>query len=242
MKRSVRWCLWALAILGWGHAASVDLRTARAGELPEGLKANLDLPFDAIGGSEEDEELPEVVVFYGTNLEGDGFFYVIDRSGSMMDSGELDTAKREVARNIAEFSEAIEFGVVFFDKAAVTFPTNGQPAEATPALKSAATTFVQTAQRGRGSCPQSGLSAGLKMANLSSARRKIVVYLGDGGGTCAGANEEDYLNETLTAISAQNLQRLQINAIGVLDVGHIQEKFLKSLASMNGGTYTRIQR
>ena len=53
------------------------------------IKENLDLPFDALGEDEEEEEAPEVVNFYNTNLEGDGFFYVIDRSVSMQNAGEL---------------------------------------------------------------------------------------------------------------------------------------------------------
>jgi hypothetical protein len=62
-------------------------------------KENLDLPFDSIGESEEEEDAPEIVTFYGQQLEGDGIFYVIDRSSSMGDRGELAIAKTELARN-----------------------------------------------------------------------------------------------------------------------------------------------
>ena len=48
-----------------------------------GVKENLDLPFDALGENEEEEDAPEVVNFYTVTLEGDGFFYIIDRSGTM---------------------------------------------------------------------------------------------------------------------------------------------------------------
>jgi Mg-chelatase subunit ChlD len=207
------------------------------------VKENLDLPFDAIGENENEEEAPEIVSFYGTQLEGDGFFYVTDRSGSMQDSGELNIAKREMTRNITEFSDKVRFGVFFFDKGLLKFPQSGQAAEANPAMKGSGISFVQTVQGGGGSCPQLGLSAALQMANNCSAKRKVIVYLGDGGGTCPGSSSEgDYLKQTMAAVSAQNWQRIQINTIGVLSIPQLNEQFLKNLAAANGGTYTRISR
>ncbi len=82
----------------------------------------------------------------------------------------------------------------------------------------------------------------LTFANSAPSKRKVVVYVGDGGGTCKGQNEQTYLNTTLSAFKGANYQRAQCNAIGVLDVGQIQERFLRSLSSMNGGSYTFITR
>ena len=73
-------------------------------------KENLDLPFN-VGLVEKDR-----IHFYGSEYELDGIFYVIDRSGSMQDSGELDIAKREVVKNIRELSTDVEIGIVFFDR------------------------------------------------------------------------------------------------------------------------------
>jgi len=209
------------------------------GALAGGTKENLDLPFDAIGENEEEEDAPEVVTFYGTQLEGDGFFYVIDKSGSMRDAGELEIAKREVIRNITEFSERVQFGVVLFDANVVKFPSSGQPADANPAMKASAIAFVTSTPSAGGSCCQAGLLAALRMSQQASARRKVITYVGDGGGTCQGANEQDYLKVTLATVTGQNYQRAVINTIGVLS--QIQEDFLRSLAAANGGTFTRIQ-
>ena len=86
------------------------------------LKANLDLPFDAglLNDDGEDEDAPEIITFYSQQYEGDGIFYAIDRSGSMQNSGELDIAKREVGKNIREFSNRVQFGIVFFDRGIMT--------------------------------------------------------------------------------------------------------------------------
>jgi len=230
--------LLALLVLGLGapRAAAQDL------SLGGGVKENLDLPYDAVGESEEDEDAPEIVTFYGTNLEGDGIFYVIDKSGSMQDSGELGIAKREVTRNINEFSTRVQFGIVFFDANVLKFPSSGQPAEANPGMKASGLSFVMSAPGGSGSCCQQGIAAGLQMANLATSKRKVLVYVGDGGGTCHGADENLYLKQTLSAVTAQNYQRMQINCVGVLNPPPLNEDFMKRLCASNGGTYTKVTR
>ena len=206
-------------------------------------KANLDLPFDADAGEgEEDEDAPEIIQFYGQTFEGDGTFVAIDRSGSMQNSGELDIAKREVTRMITEFSDKAYFGIVFFDKQILKYPTSGRAAKANPSMKAGAISWVQTVAGGVGSCCQEGLIAALTFANSAPAKRKVVVYVGDGGGTCKGQNEQTYLTSTLAAFKGANFQRAQCNAIGVLEVGASQERFLRSLASSNGGSYTKVTR
>jgi len=182
------------------------------------------------------------VIFYELATESDAVFYVIDSSRSMRDKGELAHAKQEVIRNIQEFSSRMAFGIIFFDSTVVKFPASGQPADATPAMKSAAISFVLSVQGNSGSCCQAGLTAGLQMANLAPTKRKVLFYVGDGGGTCGQADEAMYLRQTLGAITSMNYQRVTINTIGVLDPKPLGVEFMKRLASANGGTYTRIAR
>jgi len=206
------------------------------------IKENLDLPFDALGASEEEEDAPEIVTFYGTQLEGDGFFYVIDGSGTMRDRGELAIAKKEVIKNISEFSDRVQFGVVFFAHEIAKFPASGQPADASPGMKQSGINFVQSNQGSSGTCGQKAMAAILQMANQATSKRKVIVYLSDGGGTCdvnSAAEEAAYLQKQLALTTSQNYQRIQINTIGVLDLTPAGEAFMKQLASTNGGTYTR---
>ena len=60
---------------------------------------------------------------------------ILDRSASMGDRGELAIAKRELAKNIQEFSERVEFGIVMFDVGVATYPSSGMPAQANPGMK-----------------------------------------------------------------------------------------------------------
>lgn len=109
-------------------------------------------------------------------------------------------------------------------------------------MKSAALSWISGMAGGSGSCMMEGVREALSMANLASAKRKVVVYVGDGGGTCHGANEQDYLRKMVGIITSQNYQRVQINCVGVLmgTSRTVQENFMKQLAASNGGSYRRI--
>ncbi len=220
--------------------APVNAQTLAGGA----LKANLDLPFDAglLNDDGEDEDAPEIITFYSQQYEGDVIFYTIDRSGSMQNSGELGIAKREVTKNIREFSNRVQFAVVFFDRGIVKFPGGGRATEASSAMKAAGINWLQSIPGGRGSCCKEGLMEALKYANTSSSSRKVVVYVGDGGGTCNGANETTYLTSTLAAVKSMNFQRAQVNSVGVLSINPLRENFLRNLASGNGGSYVKITR
>ena len=97
---------------------------------------------------------------------------------------------------------------------------------------------------GRQSCCQAGILTALRYANMSSAKRKVIIYVGDGGGTCgaSGLGEQAYLDRTLQAVASQNYQRAQINSVGVLmgNSRQMQERFLQNLCRQHGGTYKRI--
>src|SRR5262245_45893027 len=91
---------WALLVSprAFGQAAG------GGGEGGAASKENLDLPFDALGDSESDEEPPEIIVFYGQQYEGDGIFFTLDKSGSMNEANKFNRLKQETVKNISQFS------------------------------------------------------------------------------------------------------------------------------------------
>ena len=214
-----------------------------AQDLGLGLTRNLDLPAEsdaARGGDHEDP--PEVVAFYDQTLEGDWFFYAVDRSTSMQESGELGRAKQEISQNISEFSPRTQFGVVFFDAGIERYPASGHPVEADSGSKSGALGWIAGVPGGEGSCMASGLREALHFAQRSSARKKVIVYVGDGGGTCIGSNERQFLERMVDEITNANSERAQINCVGVMMGGgrSLQEQFMRDLCGRNGGTYSSI--
>jgi len=202
-----------------------------------GIKANLDLPFDAAGpeDDEDEEEAPEIVVFYGQQFESDGIFFCVDKSGSMTGQA-WKRCQDEVVRNILQFSEKVQFGIVFFDDRISKFPKTNRPAEATPAMKVAAQAMVMSVQPGNGSCYVEGIIEALNFANLSTVKRRLVILLGDGEVICNG--NLGIRQQCLDEVKSRNTSGVKINT---LCISCQSEDFMKALAAQNGGSFARVQ-
>ncbi len=213
-----------------------------AGGSAAATKENLDLPFDAIGEVDDnEEEAPEIFVFYGQQYEGDGIFFSCDKSGSMKQGTKWKQLQKEVVRNVTEFSERVQFGIVFFDAGLYKFPTSGRPADASPSMKAAAISFVMSTSPGSGSCCKAGLLQALTFANQATSKRKVIIHLADGMTTCPGHDRTVYGQQTLAEVTARNTQRVQINAICVSSPGaEADEAWMRRLAAQNNGSYARI--
>ena len=179
----------------------------------------------------------EVITFYSQEYKGDSFFFAIDRSAMMEDSGELEKAKAELIKIIKALRPEARFGIVFFDNGIKKFPINSRGAQANPAMKAAGINWTQAIPGGTGSCCQQGLIEALEFVNRGGAAHRVIIYVSDGSADCTGVDEQTYLDQTLSVVKEQNLQKAVINVIGVGEIGTAQEDFLKSLSSMNGGRY-----
>ena len=180
--------------------------------------------------------------FAGIPLEGDGFYFVVDRSGSMQDSGELGLAKREIIRTIQALPRTAEFGIVFADGNPLRFPASGIPTLASEEHKSAATTWIGGIPGGFDGCVQQGLLVALDFADRAREEGGTIFYVGDGGGTCPGPDERTYLQQTLEIVDERNVRDVTIHAIPVLEIGRLNEEFLRELAARNNGIYRELTR
>jgi len=178
--------------------------------------------------------------FLGMDVVSDGVFYAVSASSSMSGRGEVLIIKREMARNISYFPDAVQFGAVFFAASVSTFPADGFPATADRDTRDAGLQFVMDATvDGAESCIREGLVAAVRMAKRSTAAKKIIFCVSDGTGVCGQESEAAYLAATLDLVSSTNAGEATIHAIGVNVEGAVHEDFLKNLAEGNGGVYTR---
>ena len=224
-----------------------------------GQSQNLDLPYNADTTTVIDEDAAEIIFFYGQQFQGDAFVFCVDRSGSMGDHGELARAKREICRNIMEFSPDTEFAICFFHTGWIMWPANQRTVKATIQNKQAACRWVALIAGGQMSCPKSALLKSLQTLNGSKGRRRCLIYVGAGGGTCMDQGwrnqfpdipaiiastlfEEHYLTETLAEVRRMNYKRASINTIGVMMNGRRDRhhSFVRLLAQQNNGRYRRI--
>jgi hypothetical protein len=175
--------------------------------------------------------------FFGVDFAADGVFFVIDRSGSMSGSGELARAKGETLGVVRGMPQETRFGIIFFDRGVLKFPASGTPAEANTEMKMAGESFVAGVPGGSGTCGREALHAALDYADASAAQRNEILYVSDGGGTCAGEDEASYLARTLAEVTSRNGGRARIHTFCVLGPFLPGSEFLKQLAEQNRGTF-----
>jgi hypothetical protein len=203
-------------------------------------------PFPGCGADPTDDALgceeacPPLSVYFEKEFREDGLFFVIDRSGTMQDNGELGRAKQETERLIEALPTGVEFGIIFSDANRIRFPFNGQPAESTEEMKASAVAFIQGTPGGSGSCDLPSLLTALDFARASRALSSAVFYVTDGGGTCSGAEESAYLERLRDTVTAQNAGLARIHTFQVSPGRQLQDSHLEDLALRNGGTYTPL--
>ena len=172
--------------------------------------------------------------FFGHEFSADAVFFLIDKSGTMLDSGELTRAKNEVRKVVQAMPDGIRFSVIFFDANVFRFPASPEPAVASSETKASALNFINQIPGGAGTCGGSALHAALDFARLSGARRKLIFYLSDGGATCRGLDESEYWETTLEQVTLANSGLARIYTFAI-DSSTLGQSFLKDLAERNGG-------
>jgi len=207
------------------------------------LKANLDLPFNAVGERQDEEAAPERVVFFGQTYEASAIVWALDESGSMTENGRWELQTREVTRAIAELGEDAEFGVVYYGSRVASF--RSATLKAKEANKSAAIDFVRSRRPSGDTCIGEGVVKALEIVRKSGSKHRTVIVTSDGRpdncatGNRANAQEiEQIYQQTLKA----NPDRSVI--VHTIWVGRSQDQeaiqFLRKLAQIHGGTFRMV--
>jgi len=211
-------------------------------DVPESLKANLDLPYDATAESQEEEDAPEVILLYGGAYEATAVVFCLDESRSMAKNDRWDLQKKEATRAIQELTDRVEFGLVFYGQDAYAFrPTL---MAATPANKQAAIAFIASRQMTSGTCLGKGAVKSLQMLQNARSKHRAVILAGDGRPTsCPFVPGQDRNPQILSATFAETIAanpglqiRLHSIYVGSQPIPEDVE-FLKTLASIHGGTF-----
>ncbi len=195
----------------------------------------LDLPSGGIGDDDEEEDEAESITFYGSEYEGDGFFWCLDKSGSMSWGGRMNVLMEEMCHAIPSLSSRSDFSIVAFSTNTVTWSQFAQPANS--ANKTSAMGWVQTLPAAGWTCL---LDAGVKtveIANNCSKRNKQIIVLSDGVPVCYG---NDTSQQCLTEITGANWQRIPINTF-YISTDSQGAAFMQALAQSNGGIFTLSQ-
>ena len=198
------------------------------GESNEFARRPLDLPSGGRGADSEDEEIPETIVFYGDQYEGNAFFWVLDRSGSMMLGGRLDGLKEEMISAIDQLSSTAEFGMVSFSWDFDLF--SPLPVRATSHQRLAAAEWVHQLTPSGPTFLLQATEECLALASMSHRNRRAMIIVGDGEPSGPG------IAETLEGIISANAEMLPINTILVGD-SNLGFDFFNTLAGLTGGNF-----
>ncbi len=195
----------------------------------------LDLPSGGVGFSDEEEEAPEVINFYGNFYEGDAFFWCLDRSGSMLLGARLEILKREVSSAIVSLSDRAEFSMVAFSSN--TNVWSFLPRRATLNHKIAADAWLNGLMADGLTCVGSAAVQVLRIARRSEADNRQIIIVSDGLPFCGGL---DTSAEDLRNITSANYERLPIHTL-FLGSDAQGRRFMQNLASANGGTFAEFR-
>lgn len=190
----------------------------------------LDLPSGGSGDSEDEEDAPEIISFYGGEYEGDAFFFCLDTSCSMGWGGLLETMKSEVKDAVGSLSSSSEFSMATFSSWTQVFSYT--PVKATNARKGAAYAWIDQRVAAGATCMTPAVVQMLDTARLSDQQDRRILVLSDGVPTCGVTSGG--ASETLSAINAANWENLPIDTIyiGTDDSGLA---FMQQLAAQNQG-------
>jgi len=227
--------LWLLAFFG-ASPRSLAQQTSH-------LKANLDLPFDALATADEEEEVAEVVVFFGQAYEASAIVFALDESGSMTEEGRWKLQSREVKRAVSELSEKAELSVVYYGSDVSSF--RKVPVTALVQAKAAAKSYVNSRSPDGDTCLGEGVVEALRIVRKSKSKHRAVVVTSDGrpdncttGDSATPKEVEILLKKTLVANPGRKVM------VHTVWVGSSRDEegiaFMKRLAATHGGTFRQV--
>jgi Mg-chelatase subunit ChlD len=208
----------------------------------EGLKSNLDLPYDAGGTGDEEVEAPAILAFYGKAYEANAVVFALDESGSMSNQGRWELQLSEVTRSIHELTSDSDFGVVYYGSRVTAFRRES-PVKAGTSAKVAGVGFVTSHQPTGDTCIAEGVIKALQIVRQSASRYRAVIVTSDGRPDLCATGKRATPKEAV-----QLLQRTRAanpdgfgQGVHTVFVGSSTEKeaigFMRSLAQLHNGTF-----
>jgi len=209
------------------------------------LKANLDLPFEALATADEEEDVAEVVIFFGQSYAASAIVFALDESGSMAEEGRWELQTREVQRAVSELSEKAEVSVVYYASGVNSF--RKVPVKAVAQSKAAAKNYVSSRSPEGDTCLGKGVVEALRIVRKSNSEHRAVVVTSDGrpdncttGSEATPKEVEVLLTDTLTANPGREVMVHTIWVGSGYDTQGIA--FMKRLAAAHGGTFRQVAR
>ena len=201
---------------------------------PSGGRMPLDLPSGGKGEDDPEEDILEVIHFWGNEYEGDAFFWCLDKSGSMYGES-ISKLKQEFTSTMLSLSSEAEFGVVAFSSGHVALST--APLRAESENKEWAIDWVQQLLPDGSTRRGPAMIETLNLANQSSKSGRQILVLSDGFPGCYGMDTSE---QVLADVRNANYERIPVNTI-YISSNQDGSYFMQMLAAQNNGTFHQPQ-
>ncbi|MCI0650579.1 MAG: hypothetical protein L0Z55_01705 [Planctomycetes bacterium] len=208
-------------------------------ESESSAKQPLDLPAGGQGTSEDDEDAPETIVFYGQEIEGDAFFWCLPAYSFCGDTTVFEAIKAEVTDSVNSLSVRSKMDLVAYNSETYVWRPRAQ--NASQSNKASAISWMDTLTTTESQCL---LPAGLTTIDISNAcnrEGKNMIFLGGNSPHCGASTGAAYEEQCLEELTAANSERTPLHTVFVAAVYTSGQSFWESLAAMNGGTYSVVQ-
>jgi Mg-chelatase subunit ChlD len=166
--------------------------------------------------------------FFGAQVWGTKFVYVIDRSGSMMQRDRIGAAKRELLASLAQLPDETQFQIVFYN----TEPSVMLPSS--PAKLQFATDHnkLRAAREVEQVIPTGGTEHLPALQLALTLQPDVVLFLTDA---------DDLRPQDVAAATALNKDRARIHTVEFgVGAATDEQNQLRELANRNGGSYRYI--
>lgn len=224
-------CAAVAFVFGSGSAFASDANDVRR---------PLDLPAGLLKADEEDEEdSPETILFYGSEFEGDAFFWCFPIYGFCGDLTVYQSIREEINAALSQLSRRSLMSLVGYNSQ--TYVWSYQAKKATEANKSGAMGWMQTLVPIEAHCTLDAAVATLNISQAARGRAKQIVVMGARAPYCGTEGGAGYAETCLTTITTSNYENSRVNTVYFTSTFYSgEEDFYVDLASMNSGAFKQV--
>ena len=194
----------------------------------------LDLPAQGLSQDEDDEDAPETITFYGSEMEGENFFFCFPAYSFCGVFETFISIKEEVAFAVQQMSPRVRFSAVAYNTE--TYVWQWKLKRGTMANKASCIAWMDVLTTAGYECLLDAGLTSLQILNQDRRSRKaVLVCLGGNKPTCQSGGV-GYPEECLTGITGANTRRHRINTVYIDDFYAGHAGFWQELAAANNGT------
>ncbi|MFN0059183.1 MAG: hypothetical protein ACKVX7_12045 [Planctomycetota bacterium] len=219
------WLAFILCCFSFGFVAVADDGSNSFTKRP------LDLPSGGINEDDDEEDLPESIVFYGAEIEGDAFLWCFPVFGFCGETTVFNAIKSEIANGLQQVSNRTEFDLIGYNSQ--TYIWRLDPPKGNAANKASALAWMNLLVPIEAHNLLEAALTTLNISHTASGRDKHVIIMG------VHAPWEG--DSALEAITAANYEHAKIDTFYFTTTYYSGEAdFYIDLAAMNGGTFHQV--